>query len=742
MERKYSYGILALIVLFTFFFTKGMLGEGYPNGGDSVSHYDLLLNTINALQLFLKTGELRFWNPDYYFGFPMFFFYAPLPYIFLALLSLSTGIDPLSLFQWSIVLLFSALPLVFYTTARLMHLEEEFSLGIALFSTALSSKLVFGVEYYSFFATGLFSQLWGIVFLPLAFAFSYRYFVLGKGKAFFPVFFLFLTFVSHLFVGIISALSVGILVLCCLLQQKNKKDIFQKAGTVFFFFLLSTSFFLIPYFLNEKYFGNITFDLDEKEQGYGFVQTIHLLFTGELLDYSFSFSRIPALTVLFFAGFLLSIFWNKFREKYPVLPLFLFLCFAFSILCIAGKASFHFLAKIPVLSTLQTFRFITLFHFIALFYIGIALWWIVLLLENFMEKNSRARKNSIVFVVLLIIAVPVFYERMETFQEYALTYTFEEDSTYWTIISALKENTASGRIYVTTPSGLFDRPQHLQALPLLTGNPLFASTGIGGHDSLSAFYSSLPLLSEFPQLVSLFAIDFIIDKKANEESLTLSIAKEPAHYFALVTAPFVLDAEPVAARNAIIAWLYSPASAAEQFLEITDNPKEQRAGTILLKKIQDRGTPFALYEKGDAFAHTIYGVLDVANNSPTATVFSGEEAVEADLYSYFQNYDYNATEKECGEMFQETNTQGISKTTVLVQEKSCFVLFKMTYHPEWKVFVDGEEKELLMLSPSFMGVAVEEGQHDITFSYKVAGYRILLVVFSIFSLMLLFFWRK
>ena len=101
------YGILVILILFNLFFTAGILGEGFPNGGDTVGHYDLVVNTMDVIKIFFSTGELRLWNPDYYFGFPLFFFYAPLPYVFLASLSLITTIDALFLMKLSIVLLFS-----------------------------------------------------------------------------------------------------------------------------------------------------------------------------------------------------------------------------------------------------------------------------------------------------------------------------------------------------------------------------------------------------------------------------------------------------------------------------------------------------------------------------------------------------------------------------------------------------------------------------------------------------------
>ena len=66
----------------------------------------------------------------------------------------------------------------------------------------------------------------------------------------------------------------------------------------------------------------------------------------------------------------------------------------------------------------------------------------------------------------------------------------------------------------------------------------------------------------------------------------------------------------------------------------------------------------------------------------------------------------------------------------------------MTYHPEWQVFVDGVEQKLIMMSPSFMGVAVPSGTHDVVFSYELFWYRKWLFLVSVLSLIGLFWIEK
>ncbi len=754
MNKKYSYSIIAAVILFNVIFTAGMLKEGYPNGGDSVGHYDLFLNTIDAVKIFLTTGELRLWNPDYYLGFPMFFFYAPLPYLVLALLSFPLsifGITPLLLFKFSIVVLFSLLPLVFYLSGKIAAFDDDFCVGITLFSTTLSSIVVYGMEYYAFFATGLYSQLWGTIFLPLAFAFSYRFFALRKGDAFFPVLFLFLTFISHLFMGIIAAVSIAVIFLSCCVFEKDKKNrtkLFRDACIVALFFSFSISFFVIPYLLSADYFGNIPTDLSYKEHGYGFAQTIRMLLDGELLDYSLSFSRLPFLTVLFGMGFFLSIFWKTCRKKYPALLLTLGLLLVLSIVSIAGEKSFEYLGMIPIVSSLQTFRFIALFHFVALLYIGITVSWILSLAPLL---THVWKKTLFAFLILLVIVAPLFYERGQTFQEYAITHVFSDDQDYWKAIQGIQETSLSGRTYITAASGIFSKPQHLQAIPFLTGNGILASNSIGGHDSLNSYYSSFFLPIE---LAAFLGVNAIIDGKSmslddiDEKEITLYTTKNTSGYFSVLSAPFVLDAAPLNARSIILPWIFSNASIEGHLIQIEkfEGTSDFIEGIIVLHDIEENPNMLVVQQKEEAFNNELYGYLNMQNASSTIIVDSAFGSERVASYSYFQNYAATHDPFTCGEVFFETASRGYYTANVSVfdldKQEHCVVLFKMTYHPEWRVFVDGVEEENIMLSPAFMGVVVAPGEHDIVFSYDVALYRKLLMVFSVLSLVGLFFLRK
>ena len=56
--------------------------------------------------------------------------------------------------------------------------------------------------------------------------------------------------------------------------------------------------------------------------------------------------------------------------------------------------------------------------------------------------------------------------------------------------------------------------------------------------------------------------------------------------------------------------------------------------------------------------------------------------------------------------------------------RPAFVLFRMTWHPAWKVLVDGHAVNTAMLTPGFLGVTVPAGRHDVFCKYAPANTKV------------------
>ncbi|MCZ6602724.1 MAG: 6-pyruvoyl-tetrahydropterin synthase-related protein, partial [Planctomycetota bacterium] len=67
------------------------------------------------------------------------------------------------------------------------------------------------------------------------------------------------------------------------------------------------------------------------------------------------------------------------------------------------------------------------------------------------------------------------------------------------------------------------------------------------------------------------------------------------------------------------------------------------------------------------------------------------------------------------------------------------LLFKMSYHPRWKVTVDGQERRPLLLTPGLCGVRLSPGRHTVSFRYSPPSWRWPLRLLGVLALTLPFF---
>ena len=52
----------------------------------------------------------------------------------------------------------------------------------------------------------------------------------------------------------------------------------------------------------------------------------------------------------------------------------------------------------------------------------------------------------------------------------------------------------------------------------------------------------------------------------------------------------------------------------------------------------------------------------------------------------------------------------------------------MTWHPDWKAYVDGKPRHTAMLSPGFTGIPLEAGRHQVEMRYAPGPWKIELAV--------------
>jgi hypothetical protein len=70
-------------------------------------------------------------------------------------------------------------------------------------------------------------------------------------------------------------------------------------------------------------------------------------------------------------------------------------------------------------------------------------------------------------------------------------------------------------------------------------------------------------------------------------------------------------------------------------------------------------------------------------------------------------------------------------------ERESMLLLKATYHPNWRATVDGEKAETVMLMPSFVGVRLPPGDHQVRIEYRPRRLRMVLLGLGLLTLPLI-----
>jgi hypothetical protein len=365
------------------------------------------------------------WVPNWAEGYNLPFYYSHMPqtvivgsYRFINSAAQIFHKPFMSLFQYYhliIYLLLCFFPISVFFAVRIIGLPWIIAGAGAIFATHLSTDGLYGFDPPSFLwrGWGLSSQLFAMIWYPLATAYSFRFlrdrdipeeinfddtenflpelpksvtgiktvddvihfsYRVAKMPSFWmAVMFDSFAVMGHLGLGAMILMSAGALTLAypleLLLRQERLSLVWEETIATFvrFFYLVAAIFFFLGYWIIPTLlygnFHNISvWDPIWKFDSYGWKETLIRLFNGDLLD----FGRFPVLTLLTFAGLFIPAY-LKFNHK-KVSP---------ETQSVANKEQFRSPAKVQSNHlTVENcyFPFSFLFLFWLLFYFGRTTW--------------------------------------------------------------------------------------------------------------------------------------------------------------------------------------------------------------------------------------------------------------------------------------------------------------------------------------------------------------------------------
>ena len=402
---KYSHFIPLLFV--SIFVGWGMHYEMYYpeiHFSDGTFH----LSVLKYLDTAFNHGRnpFDFWYSGTPFGFALFRSYQYFPYIFMYLAYLLTFklANLAYIMAASNLLLVMALPWTFYFGLRAAGLCKTSSIFTSILSVLITDGGEFGLglQNYTFGTNGLYTQLWALVFLPLAIGYAYKYLSTGNNLIL-AVFFGFLTFGSHVIAAFIVNFSV--LLFCAYLIVHKEYISIRRSFFYFSLLALVTAHQWLFVFIDAPYINQSALEPAWKYNGRGIEYILDLIWSGKALDVG----RFPSLTVLLLVSVCFGIFKPDSTLKNKCINnCFLALILFFSLY--VGRQVWGWLfADMPALKSLHIHRFAIGFHFYALVLIGS-------MLSYFYKSIKKSKLYHLLFILCFVaLLTPAFTERAQMY---------------------------------------------------------------------------------------------------------------------------------------------------------------------------------------------------------------------------------------------------------------------------------------------------------------------------------------
>jgi uncharacterized membrane protein len=681
--------VLAVVAL-NAFALSAELRAGKFDVNDSVLHYTLADRMVQAVE----RGEnpMDFWVSEWSLGYPVPRTYQILGHLSLVFLYFLLGktVSVLTLFVWARYLLLVLLPLSVYFSGRLLMLPKPAAVASAAISPLIATNGLYGLEYGSFLwrGNGLFTQAFAMHLLLLTLGFGFRA-VRGKSSPGLAGVLLGLTLLAHFILGFIGALS-----LIALIFLPNVLDVRKRLTRIAVIGLTSSAvsaFQLIPMILDGPLINHSRWEPTWKWNSFGASYVVKTLLQGGLLDHG----RLPVLSTLALLGAAVCVF--KMREsrrgkkaQEPDGPSatygFVFAGALLWLLLFCGRPAWGVVFTVLGADNLQLHRLLAGFHAFAFFLIGIGL----ATLWTWLAQIKISYRYGIAGLVTLLILFPAVRERRFFLGQNAewsranLDALGAEEQDLKQAITSIGAN--SGRAYSGLPTTWGNQ--------FRIGNvPFFATFSTHHVPSIGFLYHAMALTSDLmvwfdetnPAHYRLFNVTTVVapDSKRVPTFLTRRL---PTGRFQIYQAP------------------------GNGYFDIVQVPYAART------------YPENFYDVSYAWLNSNW----VLNLNHVLLDWNGKTAPELPRLGYGQPLP-DAKEINTGFVTNQKRDAENYDASVQLQQPA-YLLFKMTYHPNWIAVVDGRPQTPVMLTPGFMGVQLNAGEHTVQFRYQPGYVKLVLIL--------------
>jgi hypothetical protein len=714
--RLVSILMVASAIIFNLYITSPLFSEGVNDAGDDQYH---LANTYYMRKLILEERMIFGVVETYGTGYPWFNAHQFLMYlavVALNLLSFQT-MSLLTAYKLLIVLLYSLFPLgVYYLLDKYGKPPILCGLGALLAPLPISG---WGQSISSYFSLGLVSQLPGALLFPFALGSFHQLICRGEGVRKTALLYV-LTSFAHPYYGyflvFVSSLDVVVF-----LVKRNKSQVASALKHAFFagsIALLLTLFWIMPIQEFLEYIPR-TMHLQAVKLSFSAESAFTGLLTGEVLDVSDNFGdaqnknlrwpvnkdrgRLPVLTALTVAGLVYALVR---RDRFSV---FCVSCFIVAFILLIGSDDVVLLKYLPFSEYANAKRTIYVFEFFSICLSAQLLYWVMSSAYSSLRRVVAGDRFRLAVALALLLAVlyTPYNERLLTAEKEVNTFSYFMPS-FNAIRVKIKEDGMDGRVYGESETGLkspgivlsqawlLDTPSMRRIYSTrFRGDLLNQSKKINLFHIFNIRYLLTATKYEIPEDIRPMFTELYSDNFFR----LYRVEGNHSYAFFSLKKPALLTAEEKGWRRIAEVWLYY-------------YKKDSKRDDI----------PLMVHYLGQDIKSSDYSQLIKYDMEP-----------EEELISLFNGDVFNGTEQPHNTVRAAIKDKSTAKTRpevniisrrihrLLVKVKTDnpgLLIHKVRYHPNWKVKVDGREKDTLRVIPEYPGVFVPKGEHLVEFRYR------------------------
>ena len=652
----------------------------YPN--DLATHTQM----VTLAKDVLSTGKfpLDQWYPYLSLGSPFFVQYQSSSAIITGALSKVVGVHPA--FVGTLYLLLALWPICIYVSARLLGWERWVAGAAAAMAPLLVSVTGHGFETqsYDWLGNGLWSQLWAMWTLPLAWGFGWRY-ISQRRYLFGAVATLGLTIAFHFLIAYLAGLTLIALVL---VRPRDALRRVGRAAIVGLGAMLMTLWVTLPLLVDSRWVAVNQFQVGTViDDSYGARKILGWLITGQIYDSG----HFPVISIFVAIGLVSCLIRARTDERSRVL----LAVWVLSLLLFFGRSTLGaVLNLLPGNGSLLFQRYISGVQLAGLFIaalgaVSLVQWLAVAAkrapegLRGLLARQWLVRLRAPIAIVVLVAVLAPAWLALETYEsrngvwiQQQQTADQTEGSQLNVLLSIIKSQ-GDGRVYVGLPSnwGYDFRVGSVPVYNYVTQAADIDSVGLTLRTSSmmtdpEAYFDESDLGD-----YSTFGVRYLLLPAGHPPPVPATLVQQ--------SGPYVL-------------WTVNSSG----LIQVVDTQ------STIVADANDLGIQTAPFLESSLPARAIYPTIAFGGTTaaeptlPTGATASGPAGTVLDL-----NNDL---------------VQGEASATVFAN-RTAVVLLKASFDPGWTVTVDGQPAVTEMIAPALVGVTVSPGNHVVVFQFKGYG---------------------